>query len=186
MRRVLAVGALFAALLISTAPAALAGGDPNGGSSSDGSAHHDDSASCHLRGKLPDPKCTPGSVNDAVKQDTIKDTICKPGWATKARPSRSVMGHLKTQVMKSYGISDSARPTTEADHLIPLSLGGNSAVTNVWPEPSDIPHAGFRNTKDKLEAQLNSAVCSGKVKLAAAQSAVAGDWTTALHKLGIG
>jgi hypothetical protein len=42
------------------------------------------------------------------------------------------------------------------------------------------------NPKDKVENALHRAVCSGKVKLAAAQIAIATDWQGAEHKLGIG
>jgi hypothetical protein len=41
------------------------------------------------------------------------------------------------------------------------------------------------NPKDKVENDLNDAVCSGKVSLDAARQAIASDWTTAEHVLGL-
>src|SRR6476646_6717367 len=35
---------------------------------------------------LPDPDITPGALNRAVRQSTIKKTICRSGWTTTIRP----------------------------------------------------------------------------------------------------
>ncbi|MFI6689696.1 hypothetical protein [Streptomyces sp. NPDC050485] len=53
------------------------------------------------------------------------------------------------------------------------------------PSPDHKPGGGPNNPKDGVEAKLSSAVCPGKVQLAAAQNAIATDWTTALAKLGL-
>lgn len=192
--RVLAVGAVLGALLISTvgtAPVALAGGDPNGGSSSHGDAKSLPASnhvtghyppSCKAVGKLPDPKCTPGSASDAVTQNNIKTTICVNGYTDKVRPPGSETSRLKTVAMKAYGYPSSARAQIQLDHLIPLEAGGSSDVSNLWPQRDP---KNYR-AKDKIEDQLHAAICSGKVKLAVAQSVISGDWTTALHKAGIG
>ncbi|WP_330342254.1 hypothetical protein [Streptomyces sp. NBC_00557] len=50
------------------------------------------------------------------------------------------------------------------------------------PDPGHRTHGGVNNKKDPVEAQLHTAVCTGKLTLAAAQKAIATDWTTALHK----
>ncbi|MFI9648393.1 hypothetical protein ACIHAA_19105 [Streptomyces sp. NPDC052040] len=55
-------------------------------------------------------------------------------------------------------------------------------------EPADPGHksgGGINNKTDPVETKLHTAVCSGKVTLAAAQEAIATDWTTALSKLGL-
>lgn len=142
-------------------------------------------ASCHAVGKLPDPRCTPGSVNPAVTQATIGSTICKVGWTATVRPPASSTGPVKKISMRSYGEAASSGGTTEFDHLVPLELGGSDDVTNLWPEPSDLPGHGFGNSKDNLENLIKSAVCSGKVSLGAAQLAIATNWTTARAKLGV-
>ncbi|MEU6582387.1 hypothetical protein [Nocardia sp. NPDC046763] len=43
----------------------------------------------------------------------------------------------------------------------------------------------MNNPKDPIENTLNAAVCGRKVTLAAAQAAIAADWTTALASLGL-
>jgi hypothetical protein len=142
-------------------------------------------ASCHAVGKLPDPRCTPGSVNPAVTQATIGSTICKVGWTATVRPPASNTGPVKKISMRSYGEAASSSGTTEFDHLVPIEAGGSDDVTNLWPEPSDLPGHGFNNSKDHLENLIKSAVCAGKVSLAAAQLAIATNWTTAQAKLGV-
>jgi hypothetical protein len=69
---------------------------------------------------------------------------------------------------------------TELDHLVPLELGGSNDASNLWPEYPPTP-----NPKDKVEDALNAAVCGGRMKLAAAQIAIAADWLTAEKKLGL-
>jgi hypothetical protein len=133
---------------------------------------------------LPDPTCTPGSVNPAVTQANIDSTVCARGWTKTVRPTEADTNEVKTTAMHAYNQYLSGRSTTELDHLVPLELAGSDDVTNLWPEPSDLPGEGFRNTKDEVGWALNQAVCSGKTPLADAQTAIATDWTTALAKLG--
>lgn len=143
-------------------------------------------ASCHVQPvNRPDPVCTPGSVNPAVTQETISSTICKSGWTATVRPPASNTGPVKRAAMRAYGLPASSSGTTELDHDVPLELAGSDDVTNLWSEVSDIPNAGFRNTKDLVENRLKAAVCARQVTLAAAQSAIATDWTTAEQTLGL-
>ena len=130
-------------------------------------------------GQLPDPRCTPGSIDPAVTQAGIRSTICKKGWTTTVRPPESQTERFKYDVAyPAYGTPQSER--TELDHLVPLELGGSNDATNLWPEYPPTP-----NPKDKVENALNAAVCDGRVKLAAAQAAIAADWLTAEKKLGL-
>ena len=136
---------------------------------------------CHTRagGQLPDPRCTPGSVDPAVTQASITSTICRSGYTAKVRPPESETSHAKFDVAyPAYGIPDSA--TSELDHLVSLELGGSNDITNLWPEAGTVP-----NPKDKVENALNRAVCDGRVSLAAAQLAIATDWMTAEARLGL-
>ncbi|WP_410626249.1 hypothetical protein [Amycolatopsis sp. cmx-8-4] len=128
---------------------------------------------------LPDPHCTPGTINGQVTQATIGDTICKSGWTKTIRPPTSVTGKLKTQIDTAYGLPTST--TGELDHLVSLELGGApSDPANLWVEPGKIP-----NPKDAVENKLHSAVCSGLVPLATAQKAIASNWTTAFDDAGL-
>lgn len=86
----------------------------------------------------------------------------------------------------SYGYTG-RMADAEYDHLISLQLGGDpNDPRNLWVEPADPGHkkgAGVNNKKDPVETKLHTAVCDGKVSLAAAQRAIVTDWTTALTTL---
>jgi hypothetical protein len=131
-------------------------------------------------GQLPDPRCTPGSIDPDVTHADIRSTICKKGWTGTVRPPESQTERFKYHVAyPAYGTSRSER--TELDHLVPLELGGSNDATNLWPEYPPTP-----NPKDKVENALNAAVCEGRVSLTAAQDAIAANWFTAEKKLGLG
>ena len=130
-------------------------------------------------GQLPDPRCTPGSIDPAVTQADIRSTICKSGYTKKVRPPESQTERFKFEVAyPAYGDAHSKK--TELDHLVSLELGGSNDAANLWPESPPTP-----NPKDKVENALHAAVCGGRVTLAAAQNAIASDWLTAERKLGI-
>lgn len=138
--------------------------------------------------RLPVRTCTPGSIrSDGVNPtDTqLAATICKPGWTATVRPPSSETDRLKTLAMAAYGVPAAQRSIVELDHLVPLELDGNNDVSNLWPEVSDEPGHGFRNTKDVVENNLKTAVCAHRITLTAAQVAIATNWTTAEPKLGI-
>ncbi|WP_051837033.1 hypothetical protein [Streptomyces sp. NRRL WC-3742] len=150
--------------------------------------------SCHYRytadkQPLPDPNCTPGAISPAVNQGNIIDTICKQGGYTSTiRPPANITGKEKAENAKSYGYTG---PTgdSEYDHLISLQLGGDpNDPRNLWvqpPSPDHVPGKGPNNPKDSVETHIHTAICKGQTTLAAAQQAIATDWTTAEAKLGI-
>ena len=126
---------------------------------------------------LPDPTCTPGALNPAVRPATVATTICVPGYSTRIRPAESFTYDLKRSQMAAWGLSGSTAETEE-DHLVPLSLGGApSDSANLWPEPGGIP-----NLKDRLEYRLYRMVCDGQIGLRAAQQAIASNWITAYQR----
>ena len=136
---------------------------------------------CHYRdgGQLPDPTCTPGSIDPAVTQANIHQTICVSGYTKTVRPPSSDTERFKFDVAyPEYGTPRSEK--TELDHLVSLELGGSNDAANLWPETPPTP-----NPKDKVENALHAAVCDGQVSLAAAQRAIARDWITAEATLGI-
>jgi hypothetical protein len=131
------------------------------------------------RGQLPDTRCTPGSIDPAVTQKNLRKTICVSGYTRKVRPPESQTERFKYNVAyPAYRVPGSRR--TELDHLVPLELGGSNDATNLWPQTPPTP-----NPKDTVENALRSAVCSGRVSLAAAQNAIASNWTTAEARLRI-
>ena len=80
--------------------------------------------------KVPDERMTPGSMcstNDGdFKEFRYSEKIpyCQ----------RNVTSETKTGIYRAYGIDLSTRTQYTIDHLIPLSMGGNNAVTNLWPQ----------------------------------------------------
>ena len=132
------------------------------------------------KGQLPDPRCTPGSIDPIVTQGNIRSTICKSGWTATVRPPESQTERFKYDVAyPAYSTPQSEK--TELDHLVPLELGGSNDATNLWPEPHPSSYV-----KDGGENALNAAVCEGRVSLAAARDAIAANWLTAEKNLGIG
>ncbi|MEU9456426.1 hypothetical protein [Streptomyces sp. NPDC048277] len=147
--------------------------------------------SCHYRYEngepLEDPKCTPGAISPAVTQANLTSTICrKGGYTSGVRPSAYVTGKEKKLNAASYDYTGSMSEA-EYDHLISLQLGGDpNDYRNLWVEPADPGHKssqGVNNKKDPVETKLHTAVCAGRVTLAAAQQAIVTDWTTALSRL---
>jgi len=149
--------------------------------------------SCHYRHEggqpLPDRSCTPGALSPDVTQATITSTICrKGGYTSTIRPPVGITDKEKHANAASYGYTDSLHDA-EYDHLISLQLGGDpNDPRNLWvepPSPGHNPGAGPNNPKDAVETHLHTAICKGTVNLAAAQQAIATDWTTAESSLGI-
>jgi hypothetical protein len=127
-------------------------------------------------GQLPDPRCTPGSIDPAVTQANIRQTICVSGYTSKVRPSESQTERFKYHIAyPAYGTPQTEK--TELDHLVALALGGSNDATNLWPEN----YRGLlgAHAKDRLENYLHDAVCSGRMPLKTAQETIATDWVKA-------
>src|SRR5271169_4401176 len=59
-------------------------------------------------GQLPDPRCTPGSIDPDVTHADIRSTICKKGWTGTVRPPESQTERFKYDVAyPAYGTSRS-------------------------------------------------------------------------------
>jgi hypothetical protein len=113
---------------------------------------------------LASPTLTPGVLNAAVTQSTIRSTICKRGWTSTVRPPTTYTSALKLRQLAAYGLTGPPAAYQE-DHLISLELGGHPTdPRNLWPEP--YPRAA---EVDRIENDLNGQVCSGALSLAAAQ-----------------
>lgn len=127
---------------------------------------------CHAQNGLPDPSCTTGAAfaNVTVAQ------ICKAGYAQSVR---DVPQSEKNQVFAEYGIPKHPTGTYEVDHLISLELGGSNDLKNLWPEAA-LPKPGFHE-KDGVEDFLHNQVCSGKLALKQAQTAIATNWKQFLN-----
>jgi hypothetical protein len=161
---------------ITAAPAPVTSAPPAAGLTPAGSCHARDTGLY----VLPDPTCTPGAIDPAVTPATIDQTVCREGWTSTIRPPENYTENLKRQQMAAYG--DTAPISSyEEDHLIPLELGGSpTSPQNLWPEPGASP-----NPKDAVEDAARSAVCDGRITLAAAQQSIARNWIAFGQQLGI-
>lgn len=170
------------AFLSSVAPGAQAGpGRLAVGKAYKGAPPVPAAGTCHVRGVLPDPRCTPGATNPAVTQADIASTICRPGYSSSVRPPESYTEALKHRLMASYG---DHRPmgSYELDHLVSLELGGApSDPRNLWPE-----YGGTPNPKDMVENAAHHAVCEHDLSLATAQYEIATNWPLLGKQLGLG
>jgi len=129
---------------------------------------------CIVNGPLPDRECTPGAVFDVSTT-----TMCTSGYS---RSVRNVSVKTKRQMYTAYGLEyPQPTGTYEMDHLIPLELGGNNDVANLFPEAA-APPPGFRE-KDLVENYLHDEVCAGVIDLAAAQEQIARDWVAVYNTL---
>jgi hypothetical protein len=107
---------------------------------------------------------TPGVLNPAVTQSTIRATICRHGWTKTIRPPVGYTNELKLRQLLRYGLHGPPSAFQE-DHLISLELGGHPTdPRNLWPEP--YPRA---SAVDRLENDLNHGVCAGSLTLGQAQ-----------------
>jgi hypothetical protein len=102
---------------------------------------------------------------------TDMDVVCQ--HSTKER--RRVSSEVHRQAFAEYGFTyPQPRGAFEVDHLIPLELGGDNVITNLWPEAA-MPMPGFHE-KDKVENYLHRQVCLGAMRLPDAQQQIATDW----------
>jgi hypothetical protein len=99
------------------------------------------------------------------------DVVCHR--STKER--RRVSSDVHRLAFTEYGFTyPQPRGAFEVDHLIPLELGGDNTISNLWPEAAE-PGPGFHQ-KDKVENYLHRQVCAGAMTLADAQRQIATDW----------
>jgi hypothetical protein len=107
---------------------------------------------------------TPGVVNADVTAGTIDSTICRHGWTDTIRPPSSYTADLELRQMQQYR-RQGTHSDYQEDHLISLELGGHPTdPRNLWPEPR--PRA---ERVDRIENELNDAICSGRMSLGDAQ-----------------
>jgi hypothetical protein len=131
---------------------------------------------CQSQNGEPDAACTPG----AVFPDAGTAQICVSGYSSRAR---DVGVEEKRQAYAEYGLGyPQPAGAYEADHLVPLELGGSNEIANLWPEPA-APAPGFHQ-KDGLEDWLHDQVCAGGIDLPTAQQEIATDWRAAWEAAG--
>jgi hypothetical protein len=120
---------------------------------------------------VPNRRLTPGAA-----LTTKASVVCRSGYASRVR---DVPESEKNAVYGRYGVAH-VPYAHEVDHLVSLELGGSNAIANLWPEP----YAGRwgARTKDVLENRLHDLVCSGAIRLRAAQRIEARNWVAAYRR----
>jgi hypothetical protein len=121
---------------------------------------------------MPNIALTPGEAYRGVGPNDF----CVAGYTERVR---DVSSTVRRQVFAAYQIPYSQHALYEVDHLIPLEIGGDNSIKNLWPEKGSRP-----NPKDGLENRLHNLVCTGSLSTAKAQRAVATNWVAALHTYG--
>jgi hypothetical protein len=115
------------------------------------------------------------ALNAAVTPDTIKVTICVPGYTKTIRPPVSYTNKVKYHLMDLLHIPVANAHLYELDHIVPLTLGGNpSSPDNLMLQLWTGPQGAL--AKDKLEPRLSHLVCQGKLELLEAQECIFTDW----------
>ena len=123
---------------------------------------------------LPDPAVTPGVLNPAVTQATIRVTVCKSGWTKTVRPPVSY-----TDPLKIADTPPGLNPKDgELDHFVSIEDGGAPADPhNLWWQAYGDRYGA--RVKDVLETKLKRLVCKGTVPLATAQGLLLNNWLIA-------
>lgn len=134
----------------------------------------------------PSPVLTPGS---SFAVPTLLD-ICNPLYEATI-PAAITLPAIQQQVFVTYGFpfGVNVEPCVGGctlDNLIPIGLGGDNTLSNLWPQPtSGAWTAAMKNT---LETTLRSRVCTitaphlSSVPLATARQEIATNWKAAYTK----
>lgn len=112
----------------------------------------------------PNPRLTPGVVS--VRDVTA---VCQQPKRTRA----AIPYPQQQAIFYEYRIWGQASSNYGLDYLVPLQLGGSTALANIWP--AAISGIGFHE-KEQLNYRLRLLVCQGGMPLDQAQHQVVGDW----------
>ncbi|HEX3381509.1 MAG TPA: hypothetical protein VHU21_17195 [Paraburkholderia sp.] len=115
-------------------------------------------------------------LDDRVTQQSIGDTICRPGYAeTVAPPFDELLAH-KDRMLAARGVDAHDGVAFALDRRVPIVLGGSpDAPANLDLLPWAGPQGARR--KARAAAMLKRCVCEGKLSLAQAQAAIVGNWS---------
>ena len=135
---------------------------------------------------VPDPKCTPGAVNNTLTVEVLRD----PNFRTGCVRDNATSASQKASTYTLYHIPHPAHnqgvmQTCELDHLISLELGGADSIDNIWPQcgPDGVVlRQRFFKQKDAVENYLAKQVRDGVMNLKDAQQGIAEDWTQYLEQ----
>jgi len=121
----------------------------------------------------PNVRLTPGATISLTAAD-----VCSAG---EPADDPAIPDSLKHEVLREYGLNDSAANAYEIDYLVTPRLGGTASIRNLWPQPA-LNSVWNAHVKDALEAHLHELVCSRQLDLATAQRDLSRDWIGAYQK----
>jgi hypothetical protein len=124
----------------------------------------------------------PSMLDERVTQQSVADTICKPGYADTVSPSVDKMMAHKNRLLAERGIDPDDGTDYALDRRVPIVLGGSPDASDNFDLLPWGGHGGERR-KELLTAKLKRCVCAGKMSLSAAQAAIAGDWSAQYARL---
>jgi hypothetical protein len=121
-------------------------------------------------------------LDSRVTQQSVGETICRPGYADAVAPPFDESMALKDKLLAQRGIDADEGAQYALDRRVPIVLGGSpDAVANYdllqWGG-----HGGERR-KALLTVRLKRCVCAGQMSLADAQAAILGDWVSEYERL---
>ncbi|MFM0716936.1 hypothetical protein PQQ53_09995 [Paraburkholderia strydomiana] len=115
-------------------------------------------------------------LDERVTQQSIRETICRPGYADAVAPPFDEWMARKDQMLAERGIDTDDGVAFALDRRVPLVLGGSPDA----PANLDLlPWAGREGERRKARAavMLKRCVCEGKLSLAQAQATIVGNWS---------
>jgi len=121
----------------------------------------------------PNVRLTPGATVPISAAD-----VCS---ADEPADDPAIPDALKREVLREYGLNDSAAKAYEIDYLVTPRLGGTASIRNLWPQPA-FNSVWNAHVKDALEAHLHELVCTRQLDLATAQRDLSRDWIAAYQK----
>ncbi|HXZ06906.1 MAG TPA: hypothetical protein VEI25_02515, partial [Paraburkholderia sp.] len=98
-------------------------------------------------------------LDERVTQQSVADTICRPGYADSVSPPLDKLMQYKSRLLAEQGISSTAGIGYALDRHVPIVLGGSpDSPANLGLLPW-AGHTGERR-KELLTAKLKRCVCA--------------------------
>jgi hypothetical protein len=136
---------------------------------------------------LPDPKLTPGAVDNTLIADMskkphmikgIEHNICAPDFVTPPFRVATKSTSIKKKVCVAYGIATGCPGKAwELDDIIAVEVGGNNIQSNLWPQPITEARTKDHQVEDLLGGP-KGLVCQGNITLDAAQQCMLSNWVS--------
>lgn len=103
---------------------------------------------------IPDPHRTPGSLCTVNHRDYQEDRYAENIPYCR----RNVDSRTKKSIYRAYNIPSDCTHRYTIDHFIPLSIGGDNSVANLWPE-----HNFVKATRKNLEIRVFQEIRQGRI-----------------------